>query len=276
MKVHIDTVWYATTAVVALSIGYQMKSLYAFQQEARQHGIQVNEVGDLKIMLASLIGIGVYRKAATMYLWPRVSARLAQVEPAAIELKYEKNVRAIVSFIWYCFATLLGLFLFSGHKLLPTPFLGGCACEHIIGGWPHYKTDSATRYFYMLMLGHHTYSLLELAVNALSRPDTAEMALHHIVTVSLMLFSYYQNHIPSGITLLVAHNVGDISINLAKFSRDLKLFKSAVIEALIYLTLLLSWSVPRVVLISYCVVPTVFSYLYLDGGPEDPTMRLFL
>ena len=275
MKVNIDTVWYATTVIVALCIGYQMKSIYAFQLEARQHGIEVNGIGDLKIMLVSLLSIGVYRKVAGAYMWPQVSARLVKVEPAAIALKYEKNVRAIVSFFWYCFASLLGLFLFAGHDLLPAPFLGGCACEQIIGGWPHYKTDSATRYYYMLMLGHHTYSLLELLLNALSRPDTAEMALHHIVTVSLMLFSYYQNHIPSGITLLVAHNVGDISINLAKFSRDLKLFKSAVVEALIYTTLLLSWSVPRVVLISYCVLPTVFRYLYLDGAPEDLTLRLF-
>ncbi len=275
MKVNIDTVWNATTVTVVLCIGYQMKSIYAFQVEARQRGIVVNEIGDLKIMLVTLLGIAIFRKVADLYFRPRVSARLAQVEPGAIALKYDKNVRAVISFIWYSFASLLGLYLFTGHKLLPTPFLGGCSCEQIVRDWPFYQTDSATRSFYMMMLGHHSYSLLELVVSAPSRPDTAEMALHHIVTVSLMLFSYYQNHIPSGITLLVAHNVGDIMINLAKFARDLKLIRSAFIEVSIFVLVFLSWFVPRVVLISYCVVPAAIRYLYLGGGPEDATKLHF-
>lgn len=276
MKVSIDTVWNATTAIVALSIAYQMKSIYGFQVEARKRGIVVNDIGDLKIMLATLLFIAAFRKVAGLYFRPRVLERMKLVDPAAIELKFEKNVRAIISFIWYSFATLCGFFLFRGHKFLPTPFLGGCECEQIINEWPYYQTDSSTRNFYMMMLGHHTYSLLELFVEALSRPDAAEMALHHIVTVSLMLFSYYQNHIPSGITLLVAHNVGDVMINLAKFARDLKLVKSVLVEALVFSTVFASWFGPRVILISSCVIPAIFKYLFMDSDPEDATKRFLL
>lgn len=106
----------------------------------------------------------------------------------------------------------------------------------------------------MIQLAHHMHSLLELIHGYKLRADVPEMALHHIATVSAMLMSYFGNQVSMGIAVLSAHNIGDIFVNVAKFSRDLKLVKG-IPANLLFVTLFLSWFVPRVVLVSGCVLP---------------------
>ncbi len=108
--------------------------------------------------------------------------------------------------------------------------------------------------YYMILLGHHVHSLLELIHGYKIRSDFSEMALHHIATVSAMIMSYFGNQVAMGITVLAAHNIGDIFINLAKFCRDLKFLKGWSMD-LLFVVVFTSWFVPRVILISTCVLP---------------------
>ena len=160
---------------------------------------------------------------------------------------------------------MYGVIYFYGHPYLPTMFLGGCQCEEIISKWPYYPVSTGIKNYYMILLAHHVHSLLELIHGYKLRSDLAEMALHHIATVSCMLMSYYGNQVATGITVLAAHNVGDIFINLAKFCRDLKLVKG-VFADLLFLTLFVSWFVPRVIMISICVLPAGFYTRHFQEG----------
>lgn len=119
--------------------------------------------------------------------------------------------------------------------------------------------------YYMVQLAHHVYGILELFQGYGIRSDIPEMALHHIATVSAIFMSYFGNQIPGGITVLVAHNVGDIFINLGKFTRDLKLLSSRGSD-LLFVTLFTSWFVPRVLLISSCVLPAAVYYRHIKAG----------
>lgn len=117
----------------------------------------------------------------------------------------------------------------------------------------------------MILLGHHVHSVLELIHGYKIRPDFAEMALHHLATVSAMFMSYFGNQVPMGITVLAAHNVGDIFINVAKFCRDLRLMKGWPGDML-FVVVFLSWFVPRVILISVCVLPAGIYTRHLAHG----------
>lgn len=135
-----------------------------------------------------------------------------------------------------------------------------------------YLASPEIKFYYMVQLAHHCYSLLELIAGARLRNDVAEMALHHIATVSATFFSYFGNEIAAGITVLIAHNVGDIFINLAKFCRDLKLVKGIGAD-LIFLTVFTSWFVPRVVLISACVLPAGIYTRHIQTGVYDSSVE---
>jgi hypothetical protein len=150
-----------------------------------------------------------------------------------------------------------GAILLYNHPYLPKMYGGGAECDIIVKDWPYLYITEDLKKYYMIMLAHHFYSLLELIVGLRDRTDGPEMILHHVATVSLMLFSYYTNHCSGGITLLTAHNVGDIMINLAKFARDLKIMSSTVAN-LVFVALFTSWFVPRCVMIFICILSTMF------------------
>lgn len=135
----------------------------------------------------------------------------------------------------------------------------------MISKWPYYPVSTGIKNYYMIQLAHHMYSLLELINGYKLRNDVAEMALHHLATVSCMMMSYFGNQVATGITVLAAHNVGDIFINLAKFCRDLKYVKGLTAD-LLFLTLFVSWFVPRVILIGICVLPAGYYTRHMQAG----------
>ena len=135
----------------------------------------------------------------------------------------------------------------------------------MISKWPNYPVSQGIKVYYMIQLAHHVHSVLELAHGYKLRSDIAEITLHHIATISAILLSYFGNHIPGGITVLAAHNVGDIFINLAKFCRDLKLLKGWSAD-LLFVVLFVSWFVPRVILLSTCVLPAGIYTRHIASG----------
>lgn len=139
----------------------------------------------------------------------------------------------------------------------------------MISKWPYYPVSAGIKNYYMIQLAHHVHSIIELVNGYKVRTDVAEMALHHVATVSCMLLSYFGNQCASGIAVLAAHNVGDIFINLAKFCRDLK-YAKGVFGDLIFVTLFISWFVPRVILISFCVLPAGFYTRHFQEGVYSP------
>ena len=272
---NINKIWTVTTVALTCCIAYQTTSVIRFLEDAKKHQIPSNSFEDLILMVVSLFILSILRIGMDRAIRNWIKRRLTKFEGEKLtEFKFEKNVRASVSLVWYTFATLYGYFLLKGHEYLPEQFLGSCSCSQVFEQWPYYKTDGNVRTFYMVMLAHHFYSLVELYWSARRRPDTAEMFLHHIATVSLMLFSYYQNHIPAGLSLLVAHNVGDIMLNFCRIARDLRLAVSLYTEALVVITMFLSWFVPRVWLIGTCIVPASVNYLNKQDWPEND-LRLF-
>jgi len=269
---NISVVWTAVTVVLSLAIGLQMGSIFMFKREAPKYDIPTNSFTDLYFMGVALCFISLYRNLAHWLAKPKVETRMQVIEPGCPENKIDKNTRAIVGTVWYTFTTLYGLYLFYDHPYVPTPFLGGCKCEEVISKWPRYTVTPDIKKYYMIQLAHHIHSLLELIAGAKLRNDVAEMSLHHIATVSAMLFSYFGNQIAMGITVLIAHNVGDIFINLAKFSRDLKLVKGLSAD-LLFVTLFVSWFGPRVILISSCVLPAGIYTRHIKEGVYDPALQ---
>lgn len=237
-------------------IGSQVRKVLRFLQEAPKYGIQTNSFEDLYIMVVALCCITIYRHVSYSLVKPKIEARLLSIDPECSEIQVNKCVRAYVGIFWYTFTTLYAIFLFYGHPYIPASFLGGGKCHEITSLWPGHEMTPGIKRFYMTMFAHHIYSFLELLWGIRLRSDFAEMMLHHCVTVSAMMFTYYGNHVISGTTVLIAHNIGDVFINLSKFTRDAKVLSGFKLD-LLFVVLFLTWFVPRVVIIGSCVIPAI-------------------
>lgn len=249
-------------------IGSQARKVLTFLEEAPKYGVQTNSFSDLYIMGIAISLITVYRQASYYFVKPKIEARMHAIEPECPDIKINKCVRAYVGIFWYIFTALYGLFLFYDHPLIPTAFLGSGKCHEITSKWPRHEMSTGIKRFYMTMFAHHVYSLLELLCGVSMRGDLIEMLLHHLVTVSAMMFTYYGNHVVSGTTVLIAHNIGDVFINMSKFARDTKSLTGYKLDIL-FLILLVSWLVPRVILVSSCVLPAIIYTRNFQTGVYD-------
>lgn len=76
---------------------------------------------------------------------------------------------------------------------------------------PKYLDD-----MYVMKLAYAFYETVETFVNGRSKRDFSEMALHHIVTMMLILFSYSTNFLPIGSVIMLIHDITDIFLNIFK------------------------------------------------------------
>ena len=70
------------------------------------------------------------------------------------------------------------------------------------------------------------------------------MVLHHLIAITLIVFSYFAGQIPIGLCVLMCHDIGDVFLNLGKMSRDLALLPNRALDFM-YLLILVTWLYPR-------------------------------
>jgi len=109
------------------------------------------------------------------------------------------------------------------------------------------------------------------------RPEGAyfEYALHHGLSVFLIVFSYLSNQWLVGIFVLVVHDYSDFGLQLARFYKvthiyiqDYKHYSKKVLD-MIYVHAMTAWILCRIVLFSYnCIYRGWDSYF--NQIPRDP------
>ena len=86
--------------------------------------------------------------------------------------------------------------------------------------------------------------------------DWREMALHHVVTPSLLWFSCWLNWVRVGSLVLVSHDAADVFLELLKMSAYLEL---RVGRAVAYVVFVCVWVLTRLIYYPVCVI---FPYIY--------------
>lgn len=269
---NIKILWILIGLFFAAVIGSQTWKVLLFMEEGPKYGFETQSFSDLKMMLVALFFISVYRNVTYNYVKPQIEKRLKSIEQDCPESKIDKCCRAFVGIFWYAFTTLYGFVIFYRHPYIPKAFLGSGKCRDMASGWPTHKMTSNEKWFYMTMFAHHVHSLLELLHGIKLRTDIVEMMLHHCATVSAMMFTYYGNHFVPGVTVLIAHNIGDVLLNVCKFVRDAKATSYSNMNYL-FIALIFSWFIPRVVLISTCVLPSIIYTRFFEDGVYDTSVE---
>lgn len=98
---------------------------------------------------------------------------------------------------------------------------------------PNYLDD-----FYIFKLSYHLYELVYTLVFQRSRSDFPEYLLHHLMTWSLIFFSYSLNMLPLGCIVMLVHDATDLMVTLFKLTIDVTHIS---VQFIFYSSMLVSW-----------------------------------
>ncbi|KAL5007542.1 hypothetical protein ScPMuIL_016348 [Solemya velum] len=129
-------------------------------------------------------------------------------------------------------------------------------------GYPHQHVSDGVFWYYMLELGCY-WSLLFSQFLDVQRKDFYEMFIHHIATLTLMLFSWSGNFVRIGSLVLVVHDAADWWMESAKMAKYLNF---SFLCNVLFGMFLVVWFVSRLVIFPYKIIrPTHFSVQRILG-----------
>ncbi|KAI0796838.1 longevity assurance proteins LAG1/LAC1 [Abortiporus biennis] len=139
------------------------------------------------------------------------------------------------SVIYYTYQFLFGIYI---HHNLPTSVLNPV---DVWLNYPHIPLAGPLKYYYLTQNAFYMHQILILNAEA-RRKDHWQMMTHHLITVPLMLSSYYYNYTRVGCLIMMLMDMCDIFLPLAKMLRYLSL---STLCDITFGCFLLSWLVTR-------------------------------
>ncbi|XP_074157705.1 ceramide synthase 4-like isoform X2 [Sminthopsis crassicaudata] len=123
-------------------------------------------------------------------------------------LMSRKFSEACWKFLFYSISFSDGFFIFYNKTWFGQP-------ETVWNGYPKQPLQPAIYWWYLLELSFYVSLLLTLA-NDVKRKDFKEQVIHHVVTITLLFFSYSANFMHIGALVLLLHDVSDIFMEACK------------------------------------------------------------
>ncbi|KLO18101.1 longevity assurance proteins LAG1/LAC1 [Schizopora paradoxa] len=166
------------------------------------------------------------------------------------------------SLVYYTVQFAYGLYV---HFNLPTaPF----NLVRLWEGYPHFPLAGPVKFYYLTQTAFYLHQILILHAEA-RRKDHYQMLSHHVITIALMVASYFYNFTRVGCLLMVLMDTCDIFLPLAKMLRYLKF---PTLCDIMFGVFLLSWLITRhilfilVIVSTFVDVPKVLPYAWI---PEE-------
>ncbi|KAK4308578.1 hypothetical protein Pmani_019733 [Petrolisthes manimaculis] len=136
--------------------------------------------------------------------WLRRRHRLAQPTP------FEKFADSGFDLICHLITGIYGW-----CTILHKPWVSDISQAYI--GHPYHPLDNEVWWYYMLGLSYFwAATFMQIHLPGRSRFDKAQMMLHHLFTILLMVFSWACNFVRAGTLVLLVHDVADIPLLIGK------------------------------------------------------------
>ena len=149
------------------------------------------------------------------YLYPKTEKDRALGEKYKIRLPIH-----IFKGSMYIFLTIFGYYVLKDINYFPKSLLGkGWLPNMFINGYPNsFYLDKPPffDFYYMLCLSYFTSDLVCLFQEA-KQSDFINMLLHHICTISLIVFSHLVHYSNVGSIVLILHMESDIFVHITRF-----------------------------------------------------------
>lgn len=112
------------------------------------------------------------------------------------------------SIFYYCFSFAVGLYLYR-----TSPYWENL--DNIFSGWPHYRMSKLFKEYYLVSIAFWLQQVVVLNIEE-HRKDHYQMFSHHIITIALVIGSYYYYFTRIGNLILMIMDSGDIFLSTAK------------------------------------------------------------
>ena len=168
------------------------------------------QLSDMSDSLVYCAMFGILRILLTYVIMKPLAIRCMKIKNVdKSSKKITKFVEALWRFLFYSYFCYLGyMALFQ-----PEPVDWVRDTKEHWQNWPMQSISTAISFYYNIELGSYLHQLMWTEV---SRSDSLEMMLHHIVTILLILFSYLTNFTRIGASILLLHDAADIFLESAK------------------------------------------------------------
>ncbi|KAI0368088.1 longevity assurance proteins LAG1/LAC1 [Pilatotrama ljubarskyi] len=165
------------------------------------------------------------------------------------------------SVVYYLAQMCFGVYI---HTHLPTAILNPI---NALIGYPHIPLAGPIKFYYLLETAFYFHQILIINAEA-RRKDHWQMLTHHIITVILMVGSYFYNYTRVGCLIMVLMDWCDIFLPLAKMLRYLGF--TTLCDAT-FVVFLLSWLVTRHVLFLLVIKATWEAWYIVPRIWNPPT-----
>lgn len=122
---------------------------------------------------------------------------------------------------------------------------------------PEYLDD-----FYVFKLSYHLYELVYCLIFQRKRSDFPEYVLHHLITGSLIFFSYSLNMLSLGSVVMLVHDITDLTVTIFKLCIDIT---PVAVQLVSYLSMLVSWIYYRLWFFPGYIIYHLYWECYKDG-----------
>jgi ceramide synthetase len=148
----------------------------------------------------------------------------------------ERVFKLIISL--FCISSLYKIMLQDDCDFLDVRVGGRISRALYYNNYPCQKIPPYLDGFYVFKLSYHLYELGYTILKQRSRSDFPEYMLHHLMTWSLIFFSYSLNMLPIGAAVMILHDLTDFAVTMFKITIDVTPF---FVQTFFYATMICSW-----------------------------------
>lgn len=246
---------YAVTWLVIIS-GFVGAEDWRRRASSPEFDIQLSSWWNFLDCIPYLLVYTLFRQLYNSLFKESIYSLLYKNDQANFELKQHKVVKEGWSVIFYTFSSVTAYILFADSNLLSTYLLGTSNCEQMVTSWTEISVTPQLRFFFMLALSHHMYSLLSFLKRSwnVHVPEFNETFLHHVITVAMIMLCYLCGFFPFGLTVLICSDVSDIVLAFCKFTRDMGIGRRFQLSDFAFGFLVVVWIYLRVFVMTCCVL----------------------
>ena len=212
---------YVSVFVVIFTLGFTFEG-FRIRREFIKLGVEVKPMHHLIYMAISTIIVYLIKEVAYRVVDPMVDSRIEKIyPPEAWKEKKTKGSYYAVGLVWYSIISLIGTYLCWDAPNVPRYFLGSMNGPLTMQDFPAASDIPYLTFYYMLQMGSRNYSMIRTLLKERHLKNFHEMFLHHLLTLFLMLFSYFTNTYNIGVIVLLIHDWGDWGHKVTQFWKDI-------------------------------------------------------
>lgn len=242
-----------------------IKEVLNFRALAQEKSIPIGQWSDLSFMFYSIFIVAALKRVLYFFTKDFSERRIAVKNHPDHDARVAKVMCTQFQAIFYTLTSIFAFYMYWGHPNLYNWVSGPASTGGMFYNWPYIQFPYQKE-FIMLQLGYHMHNFLELFVEKRHTSQFVQFFIHHLLTITEIMWSYYTNNYGAAIIVLLVHDVCDIPLNLAKLMRDLDLMSTHIkILDCVFLCIPLSWLYFRIIVPFMTYLPTAYDILYTHG-----------